>query len=231
MGTGSSVADVYKVLILCWYNLMDTFIRKSYEHKETSNTNDTSLTSQDIVLECIENAEKIKNLANSTTPILDVLSTTPRPKKTTKKSSDYIELASNKFDNIEKRARLEKKDDDLDNFGKCVASSLRILNTENSIHAQDEIQAILTYLLTIGRYGPVRTLASFSTAFHSSLSKARSLHLLTPSLLMSVSTSSSHLKRGRALFLLPLDYHITIFWVFLCRASFLRALTILIWRL
>lgn len=43
-----------------------------------------------------------------------------------------------------KRARLEKKDDDLDNFGKYVASSLRILNTVNSIHAQDEIQAILS---------------------------------------------------------------------------------------
>lgn len=82
-------------------------------------------------------------MTNSSIQVLDETPSTI-PKKTTKKSSDYIESALNKLDNIEKRARIEKTDDDLDNFGKYVASSLRILNTKNSIHAQDEIQMILS---------------------------------------------------------------------------------------
>lgn len=90
-----------------------------------------------------ENTENIENAINSNIQIVDDMLPFPMPKKTTKKAG-YIDSALNKLDNIEKRARLAKKDDDLDNFGKYVASSLRILNTENCIHAQDEIQAILS---------------------------------------------------------------------------------------
>lgn len=63
------------------------------------------------------------------------------PKRPTKKTSGYIQSALNKLDTIEKRARLEKNDDEFENFGKYVSSSLRILHTENRVHAQNEIQA------------------------------------------------------------------------------------------
>ncbi|CAK1604544.1 unnamed protein product [Parnassius mnemosyne] len=145
MSTGSGTADIYKSK-LSWYNLMDSFLRKTSEHRETtSNMNDTSLASQEIVFEYFENenTENIENVINSNIQVVDDVLPFPMPKKTTKKAG-YIESALDKLDNIEKRARLEKKDDDLDNFGKYVAYSLRILNTENSIHAQDEIQAILS---------------------------------------------------------------------------------------
>lgn len=66
------------------------------------------------------------------------------PKRPTKKTSGYIQSALNKLDTIEKRARLEKNDDKFENFGKYVSSSLPILNTDNRVHAQDEIQAILS---------------------------------------------------------------------------------------
>ncbi|XP_075980741.1 uncharacterized protein LOC142979597 [Anticarsia gemmatalis] len=116
MGTGSGTADVF-ISKLSWYNLMDSFLKKSSEHRQT--------TSNMVYVQVLH-------------------APSPMPKKTTKKTSGYIESALNKLDNIEKRTRLEKTDDDLDNFGKYVASSLRILNTENSIHAQDEIQAVLS---------------------------------------------------------------------------------------
>ncbi|XP_075970032.1 uncharacterized protein LOC142986619 [Anticarsia gemmatalis] len=141
MGTGSGTADVF-ISKLSWYNLMDSFLKKSSEHRQTTSNMVSNTSQDDIVFEYIDNTENNPNIPNSDVQVLHAPS--PMPKKTTKKTSGYIESALNKLDNIEKRARLEKTDDDLDNFGKYVASSLRILNTENSIHAQDEIQAVLS---------------------------------------------------------------------------------------
>ncbi|XP_045538547.1 uncharacterized protein LOC123722087 [Papilio machaon] len=139
MDTASGTDDVYKSK-LSWYNLMDSFVMKTSEHRETtSNMNDTSVASPNMVF-------KFENTENFTNPTGQVIDETPvqMPIKRRKKSHGYKETASKTLKNIKKRARLDKKDNELDNFGKYVASSLRRLCTKNIIHAQDEIQAILS---------------------------------------------------------------------------------------
>lgn len=102
--------------------------------------NDTSMPQ---IVEFKYEIENTDNLSNSTMHVLDE-KPIPVPIKKPKITPGYTESISKKLENIEKRAKLGKRNDELNNFGKYVASSLQTLNFKNSIHAQDEIQAILS---------------------------------------------------------------------------------------
>lgn len=68
----------------------------------------------------------------------------PEIRKIEKKTNKNISMTLDRLDDIGKRARLESNDDDIEKFGKYIASSLRTLKRRNCIMAQDEIQSILS---------------------------------------------------------------------------------------
>ncbi|KPI96375.1 hypothetical protein RR46_12405 [Papilio xuthus] len=134
MDNGRDTSDVYKSK-LSWYNLMDSFVMKTSVNRiTTSNMYDTSL---------VFKFENTENCSNSTIQVIDEIPK-PVPIKKRKKSHGKKEKTSITLEHIEKSARLNKEDNELDNFGKYVSSSLQRLSTKNIIHAQDEIQAILS---------------------------------------------------------------------------------------
>ncbi|CAH0718984.1 unnamed protein product, partial [Brenthis ino] len=91
----------------------------------------------------IENSEDVEDIKYFTTPV-EIPSASPEFRTIKRPSiSNYAHPSYDTLD-VEKRAKLENRDDDLDCFGKYVTSSLRTLNTKNCILAQDEIQSVLS---------------------------------------------------------------------------------------
>lgn len=89
------------------------------------------------------NIEDIQNV-HVVDSLIDIVDLTPRPTQTKKARTKTLDIDSaiDRLDAIDKRSR--QNEDDLDMFGKYVASSLRKLNEKNVIFAQDEIQTILS---------------------------------------------------------------------------------------
>ncbi|XP_026318602.1 uncharacterized protein LOC113229273 [Hyposmocoma kahamanoa] len=145
LGTGAGAENVY-VPKLPWYNSLDSFLRKSSEFRTTfSNLIDESTPNTP---NSPFNVSVVNNDETHTFQILDsvsdIVDLTPKPTQTKKTKTRKLDIDSaiDRLDAIDKRSR--QYEDDLDMFGKYVASSLRKLNEKNMIFAQDEIQATLS---------------------------------------------------------------------------------------